>query len=411
MSGRNWIYPTAERSAFTKLLTVYSAAFAIALVAWVLNVGQLYWMAGALGLLPVGSRLLAALEQRDLHIERLVPLAGHQGEEVSVRLKARSGSFFPKLHLTVQDLPPRGLTVSPADPLPLSLPPYGGDEVEYRLRLGRRGWHQLGSVLVSGTDPLGLVYRRASHALPARILVYPRVLPLGPHTLPPEVGGGAAPIENARVQGDGTSFFGIREYRPGDPLRQVHWRTAARLGRLTVVEWEAEQSRDTIIAVETAAFAERDLGPGTTLDLAAGLAASLASALMLQEHSVGLLIPGFGKEGGLTTGPMSDLLEALARMGPTEGTSLSQELRRSASRLSPGVTVCWITSAAGGQLLEDCRFMLAARFRPVIYALLDAPRERGAPDAWRGVWKEVEAMGIPVIALHRDDELTRGLLN
>lgn len=411
MSGRNWIYPTPERSAFTKLLTVYSAAFAIALVAWVLNVGQLYWMAGALALLPVASRFLASMEQRDLRIEREAPLAGHQGEEVTARLKATSGSFLPKLHLTVEDLPPRGLTASPAGPLPLSLPPKGRDAVDYTLRLGRRGWHQLGEVLVSGTDPLGLVHQHSSRTLPARILVYPRVLPLGPQMLPPELGGGAAPVENAFVQGDGTSFFGIREYRPGDPLRHVHWRTAARLGRLTVVEWEAEQSRDTVIAIETASFAERDLGPGTTLDLAAGLAASLAAELMQQEHSVGLLVPGQGTADTLKSGPLSDLLEVLARMAPAPATSLSQELRNCASRLSPGVTVCWITSAGGGQILEDCRFMLAARFRPVLYALVEGARERGLPDNWRGVLKEVEGMGVRVIALYRDDELVRGLLN
>jgi uncharacterized protein (DUF58 family) len=178
-----------------------------------------------------------------------------------------------------------------------------------------------------------------------------------------------------------------------------------------VVEWEAEQSRDTVIAIETASFAERDLGPGTTLDLAAGLAASLAAELMQQEHSVGLLVPGQGTADTLKSGPLSDLLEVLARMAPAPATSLSQELRNSASRLSPGVTVCWITSAGGGQILEDCRFMLAARFRPVLYALVEGARERGLPDNWRGVLKEVEGMGVRVIPLYRDDELVRGLLN
>ena len=38
--------------------------------------------------------------------------------------------------------------------------------------------------------------------------------------------------------GHGTDLYGVREYRPGDPLRRIHWKTSARRGELVVREFE-----------------------------------------------------------------------------------------------------------------------------------------------------------------------------
>lgn len=38
--------------------------------------------------------------------------------------------------------------------------------------------------------------------------------------------------------GSGTEIFGVREYRPGDALRRIHWRSTARRGELIVREFE-----------------------------------------------------------------------------------------------------------------------------------------------------------------------------
>jgi uncharacterized protein (DUF58 family) len=88
-------------------------------------------------------------------------------------------------------------------------------------------------VLESG-DPLGFFRFRRKGANGEIGLVLPRFASLS--SLPQ-----ARELEasvSAPRSGSGTELFGVREYRPGDPLRRIHWRSSARLGELVVREYE-----------------------------------------------------------------------------------------------------------------------------------------------------------------------------
>jgi len=83
-------------------------------------------------------------------------------------------------------------------------------------------------------DPLGF-FTHDSPGVEAELgLVLPRFTALAarPHARELEVSV-AAPRA-----GSGTEMFGVREYRPGDPLRRIHWRSSARHGELIVREFE-----------------------------------------------------------------------------------------------------------------------------------------------------------------------------
>lgn len=398
--------------AFPKKLTVYAAAMAIALVAWVLNVAQLYWMAGTLLLLPQVSRLFGLLEHRGLEVRRRLPGAGHQGETVTIRYRARNLTGIPKLHLALGDVLPPGLEPADAEPAPIHLVPHGTDETSYDLRLRRRGAHVIPAVRVQSSDILGFYPLESRIPLASTLLVYPRVLELPARARPPEMGGGQTPLEASRRKGEGSSFFGIREYQPGDPLRHVHWRTAARLGRLAVVEWEAEQSTDALLAIETQRGSAQPLEGATTLDLAAGLAGSLTSAILSAGDSLRLLIPGTTEwapaaHRGIECLP--SLLESLARMQDTAEHPLAAELRVVAGQLAPGTLLCWLTPRADDLLVETARYLRAAGLRPMVYALCTMPA--GTPDPWDRVVPALESLQVPVIRLHPDDELVVRLLS
>jgi len=394
-----------------KLVTVYFSGVTIALVAWILNATHLYWMAGALFLLPSISRLFGLLEHRGLAVEREGPHVGHQGDTMTVRLHVENRSPIPRMHLSVADELPVGLAARDPAPVPVHLPPRGADTAEYVLQLRRRGVHTLRAARVASTDLLGVYELESRVPVETSLLVYPRVLELPGGVLPPVQSGGQAPLELSGRQGEGSSFFGIREYRPGDPLRHVHWRTAARLGRLAVVEWEAEESLDALVAVDTGRESVRELEGGTTLDLAAGLTASLAASLLARGASLRLLVPGAAeRRHGAVRGSESlpAMLETLARMQPGDQ-EVAAELRQVAPQLAPGTVVCWVTAAPDETLLSTARYLRAAGFRLVVYLLSDLPAGKATP--WEAAAAGLQSLQIPLIRLHQGDDLVQRLLS
>jgi uncharacterized protein (DUF58 family) len=153
---------------------------------------------------------------------------------------------------TVRNMSGADATVSPVTPVPAGTPPrvrfaLRGNpvaaSVEILLADGTRlegarprGLYRVASVRLVSTWPLGLV--RAVRELEPLdpVIVYPEPL------LPGEEGGvGVAGGEEGTPQAvDGMMQpSSLREYRPGDPLRRIHWRSMARRGEPVVAVWEA----------------------------------------------------------------------------------------------------------------------------------------------------------------------------
>jgi uncharacterized protein (DUF58 family) len=98
----------------------------------------------------------------------------------------------------------------------------------------RRGPVDARTWVLEASDPMGMYrYRRRSPDAEVA-LVLPRFTSL---VAQPEVRELEASIAAPRA-GSGTEMFGVREYRPGDPLRRIHWRSSARHGELVVREYE-----------------------------------------------------------------------------------------------------------------------------------------------------------------------------
>jgi uncharacterized protein (DUF58 family) len=83
-------------------------------------------------------------------------------------------------------------------------------------------------------DPLGFFARRRPIKKYDVCLALPRFTTLSKRPMTREV---EAAVTAPRA-GSGTEIFGVREYRPGDALRRIHWRSTARRGELIVREFE-----------------------------------------------------------------------------------------------------------------------------------------------------------------------------
>ena len=92
---------------------------------------------------------------------------------------------------------------------------------------GNRGWMEMQTFRIENHFPLGM-FRAWSVVIPqARCLVYPT-----PATHPPPLPRTGRGEYGAAHRGEGEHFHGLREYRPGDPIRQIAWRTSARHEKL-----------------------------------------------------------------------------------------------------------------------------------------------------------------------------------
>jgi len=96
--------------------------------------------------------------------------------------------------------------------------------LEFGVSARRRGRLALGRVVLATRHPLGLFRAWTRLDLDMATLVYPA--PAGVHELP---ASGGHETRESGVAGRGREdFAGLREYRPGDSPRQIHWKAVAR---------------------------------------------------------------------------------------------------------------------------------------------------------------------------------------
>ncbi|MEY3457602.1 MAG: hypothetical protein RL215_759 [Planctomycetota bacterium] len=138
--------------------------------------------------------------------------------------------------------------------------PQGVRSAAYQIALPHRGLYRFGPLRVSSRFPLGIGERGQSVEQPAELFVYPALGKLRPEWRHrarrlEESESSAAPKQG--VFDD--EFHGIREYRPGDNRRAVHWRSSARHAALMVREHQQHRQSDAILLLDLCTAAEASL--------------------------------------------------------------------------------------------------------------------------------------------------------
>ncbi|MFB6164172.1 MAG: DUF58 domain-containing protein [Haloarculaceae archaeon] len=248
--------------------------------------------APALAALAIGAAQLWTAEEPT--VTRRDPAAGFPGETRTVELTVDGGGVA-----RLRDSIPQGLDPA-TDELRASLPATVGYEVE----LGERGEWTLGPARLVVTDVLGAFVETVEPDGTATVLVYPRVVDLR----------GAAAFAGLFQRGAATerqAFAAVREYEPGDPLRDVHWKTSAKRpgDDLVVRQFDGSEDEDDRVVIAAAAAEGR-------ADEMASAAASVALLALEAGASVGITCPAGSVPAGRGADHRRRLLELLARTGP-----------------------------------------------------------------------------------------------
>ncbi len=168
-----------------------------------------------------------------------------------------------------------------------ALAPRAEAEVRVRGLAHRRGTLRFEGATVARADPLGLVRGLARVALPDKVVVLPRRYRLPRLSLPGARRYQHGGVTLASSVGESEEFLSLRDYRPGDPLQRIHWKSYARSGKPVVKEYQDEFFERHALVLDT--FSDRD---GVRFEEAVSLAASFACTLDTQESLLDLIFVG-----------------------------------------------------------------------------------------------------------------------
>lgn len=281
------------------------------LVAVVGTTAQAGWLfvvaAGVLGL--VTSGLLTRHRLAAASVTRTVPSRARVGEPVAVELTVRNTSTKRLPVMRVEDGFPAFAEVAVACE---SVP--AGAEASLALpRVAlRRGVFDSSEVTLRTAAPFGLVTTRKTVTVSSRLIVHPALVDVSSFPLPETAAQTADDALAVARAGHGEVFAGVRDYRPGDQRRWIHWRTTARTGQLAVREHE-EPARSPVVLVVA----------GLRADHAAEHVASAAASIGLHalDHGRPVHCVGHGRFGEeVENAAALEILDWAAALEPSEST-------------------------------------------------------------------------------------------
>jgi uncharacterized protein (DUF58 family) len=311
--------------------------------------GWLYVLSGLGVALLMVSAIMPMQMLKGLEIRRS-PLSPVQvGDPLFVEIHIRNRTTQAKGLLMVQDRVPQGLGEQAEVVIEAIAPhqesaPQSQYTWQYSLHPERRGLYQWQTVTLRTGAPLGLFWSRRVQKVQARVLIYPRVLPLSRCPLLEEIGPSThqqfqqVPLSRTGSEGSTRS---LRPYRTGDPMRMVHWRSSARFNALRVRELEViGGGRTFVIALDTQSNWHPD-----AFEQAVMAAASLVIYTTQKQYAPQL----WTSQWGLVQGTQQ-ILEVLAQIEPQPTTA----------KQLPDQPAIWLTAYAEGiaQLPLGSRYIL-----------------------------------------------------
>lgn len=329
-----------------KTLTWLLAATALYLIAWNIGGGWLYAIIAILVAFPLGSVIMSRFNTRRVRVEMECPDRCTRGDELAARLRVANGSWLPRFLLNIRV----GLAGSDASLLLVYTPARGSNDLMMDFNGLRRGVYSGSEVLLSSKAPIGLARGRRRLDVYCPLVVYPPWFPLAGDWGSGRRGSGYASASTTPARVPAHDYLGVREYRPEDSPRSIHWKTTARSNRLAVTEYARQTATTPLFLLDR--FREADVGPAgeSSFETAVSLAASLVQREAA--HRRGFAIGGEWDEAvarGLDSDPEAAML-LLARLEADSGSPLVMET----APFWPGVTpVIILTSHVAYSALDD----------------------------------------------------------
>ena len=286
----------------------------------------------------------------------------------------------------IDDVPGR-LRASPPE-IRVSVAPHEDAAASYAIRPTARGLTRLGDVYLRYRSPLGLAERWARVTLAQSVLTRPNLAEAKRFSLY-LVRSRQIEFEkrSTRLRGTGRAFESLREYRPGDEMRDICWTASARRSKLVTRLYEIERSQTIWTLIDSGRLMRARVGGLSKLDHAVNAALALAQVALNSGDKVGVLAYGRNSvrrlpasRGSLHLRNIIDHLAAVEE-DEWEADHLLAASRVSADQKSRSLVV-WITDLAETAMTPDV-IRAAARLMArhfVLFIVIGEPDLRALAD-------------------------------
>ncbi len=271
----------------------------------------------------------------------------------------------------------------------------------------QRGRFRLGPVTATSGDPFGLFRRRIFLAASHEVLVLPRILPITNFAL--FTGGlpGRGRSSRRALQTT-TNATTIRDYVAGDALSRIHWRSSAHYNKLMVKEFDLDPAVDAWIVLDLHEAVQGGQGEHSTEEYGVTLAATIATYLLRQDLSVGMIVNSHHREVlSLDRGDrqIERVLELLAVVAAGPGPELKEALSLDALHFGRNTVAIVITSSSSRDWHDGLRHLQRRGVQVAVVGLNAASFENRSSD--EDTLALLEGAGIPVMRIKCRESLTQ----
>lgn len=303
---------------------------------------------GLMTLLKIWSRLsssgVTCLSTVDK--DRLFP-----GEKFTLRLRVENAKFLP-VWLQISLFSASDLVFYPDEMPPArqgGLLGYQRALFKWQMIARKRGVYRIGPPHLRIGDFFGFFLKEKKEQHSLEIIVYPKLIPLKPLSLPRRDFFGV-PVAKSPVH-DPAYILGTRDYQHNQPARHIHWKASARHDRLQEKVFEPTLQAKVLLVLEVDQFVAKEAVDKFERTLE--VMASLAVQLYQNGYAMGLATNGITTAGGPalvpvagTTRQLSAILEVLARLQMKSNGTLSDVLQK-------GMSLTWGVSCVHFSYQQD----------------------------------------------------------
>jgi uncharacterized protein (DUF58 family) len=266
-----------------------SAGVAAAVCAVLLGQQDLLRIAVLLAALPLACAAMLTRARYRIGLTRLVtPVRVSAGTSVRVRLELQNLARLTTRVLLAEDRVPAALGSSPRFVLD-RMPADQHAAVTYSLSAELRGRYPIGPLHLRVADPFGMCELTRSFTATDHVMITPRLYPLVALSGGGTWGGAGDSLARAAAV-SGEDDIATREYREGDDLRRVHWRSTAKRGELMVRREEQPRQMRASVLLDTRMRGHRGDGAASSFEWAVSAAASVAVHFAGEKHGVRLVL-------------------------------------------------------------------------------------------------------------------------